>query len=166
MAQGQPGKPVSTVFVEQGQNGKQTPVNVTGSRLTYADAQRQARFEGGVVMRSADGTVTADHVTVFLQPHGTTATPNAPTKTASELEKVVAEGHVVIQQEQRRGNGNRLTYLAKDGSFTLTGNSPSIFDAERGKVTGDSLTFFSHDDRVLVEGGSTSQSVTKARVIK
>ena len=112
-------------------------------------------------MRSAEGTVTADHVTVFLYPRGVAAT-----KAASELDRVVAEGHVVIQQDQRRGTGDRLTYTAKDGSFRLTGGSPSIFDAERGKVTGDSLTFFSHDDRVLVEGGSSTQSVTKARVIK
>jgi lipopolysaccharide export system protein LptA len=164
-AEGLTAKPVSTVFVEQGQNGKQTPVNVTGLRLTYADAQRQVKFEGGVVMRSAEGTMTADHVTVYLQPRGL-AQSNAAAKTASELERIVAEGHVVIQQEQRRGVGNRLTYVAKDGSFTLVGGSPSIFDAERGKVTGDSLTFFSRDDRVLVEGGSTTQSVTKARVIK
>jgi lipopolysaccharide export system protein LptA len=163
-AQGQPGKPVSTVFVEPGQNGKQTPVNVTGLRLTYTDAQRQAKFEGGVVMRGEQGTVTADRVTVFLYPHG--AGSNNLAKAASELDRVVAEGHVVIQQQQRRGTGNRLTYVAKDGSFTLTGGSPSIFDAEHGKVTGDSLTFFSHDDRVLVEGGTSSQSVTKARVIK
>ncbi|HET9697490.1 MAG TPA: LptA/OstA family protein [Terriglobales bacterium] len=162
---GQPRKQVSTVFVEQGQNGKQTPVSVTGSRLTYADSQRQAKFEGGVVMRSAEGTVTADHVTVFLQPRGQTSTSTAA-KAASELEKVVAEGNVVIQQEGRRGTGRTLTYLAKNGRFVLTGNSPSIFDAEHGKVTGDSLTFFSHDDRVLVEGGKTAPSVTKARVIK
>jgi lipopolysaccharide export system protein LptA len=164
IAQGKAGKPVSTVFIEQGQNGNHTPVNVTGQRLTYTDAQRQAKFEGGVVMRGEQGTVTAEHVTVFLNPRG--AGSNTIAKAASELDKIVAEGHVVLQQEQRRGTGNRLTYLAKDGSFTLTGGSPSIFDAEHGKVTGDSLTFFSRDDRVLVEGGNTSQSVTKARVIK
>jgi lipopolysaccharide export system protein LptA len=162
---GQPGKLVSTVFVEQGQSGKQTPVNVTGSRLTYADSQRQAKFEGGVLMRSAEGTVSADHVTVFLQARGKSGTSRTA-KAASELDHVVAEGHVVIQQGGRRGTGNKLTYLARNGSFTLTGNSPSIFDAEHGKVTGDSLTFFSRDDRVLVEGGKTAPSVTKARVIK
>jgi len=116
-------------------------------------------------MRSADGTVTADHVTVFLLARPTTGASTAA-NSASELEKVVAEGRVVIQQEGRRGTGNRLMYTAKNGSFTLTGGPPSIFDAEHGKVTGDSLTFFSHDDRVLVEGGNSAQSVTKARVIK
>lgn len=163
-AQGQSGKPVSTVFVEQSPNNKQTPVNVTGMRLTYADSQRQAKFEGGVVMRSAQGTITADHVTVYLHPRGASA--NQVAKAASELERIVAEGNVVLQQDQRRGTGNRLTYTAQNGSFTLTGGSPSIFDAEHGKITGDSLTFFSRDDRVLVEGGNSAQSVTKARVIK
>jgi lipopolysaccharide export system protein LptA len=165
VAQGRAGQPVSTVFVQQSQNGKQTPVNVTGSRLTYKDSERQAQFDGGVVLRSADGTVTADRVVVFLQPRGN-STANSAHKAASELDRIVADGHIVIQQQDRRGTGNRLVYLAKDGSFTLSGGPPSIFDAEHGKVTGDSLTFFSHDDRVLVEGGNSAPSVTKARVVK
>jgi lipopolysaccharide export system protein LptA len=161
VAQGKTGQPVSTVFVQSSQNGKQTPVNVSGLRLTYKDSQRQARFEGGVLLRSADGTVSADHVTVYLQPRGQT-----DERAASQLEKIVAEGHVMLQQQDRRGTGEKLTYLAKDGSFTLSGGSPSIFDAEHGQVTGVSLTFYSHDDRVLVEGSKTAQSVTKARVVK
>jgi lipopolysaccharide export system protein LptA len=164
IAQGTASRRVSTVFAEQGQAGKQTPVNVTGQRLTYEDSQRQAKFEGGVVMRSSEGTLTADHLTVFLQPRGPGG--NATQKSASTLDKVVAEGRVVLQQEGRRGTGNRLVYNAGDRSFRLTGGPPSIFDAEHGQVTGDSLTFFSRDDRVLVEGGNSAPSVTKARVIK
>ncbi len=165
VAQGKSGQSVSSVFVQQSQNRKQTPINVTGSRLTYRDSERQAHFDGGVILRSADGTVSADRVTVFLQPRGSSASTGAE-KAASQLDRVVADGHVVIQQQDRRGVGNRLVYLAKDASFTLSGGSPSIFDAEHGKVTGDSLTFFSHDDRVLVEGGNSAPSVTKARVVK
>jgi len=166
VAQGKPGQPVSTVFVQPSQNGKQTPVNVTGARLTYQDSERQAHFEGGVILRSADGTVTANHATVFLMPRGDIPA-NSVDKTASQLDRIVADGNIVIQQEGRRGTGNKLVYLAKDGSFTLTGGPPSIFDAEHGQVTGVSLTFFSHDDRVLVEGGGKSApSVTKARVVK
>jgi lipopolysaccharide export system protein LptA len=43
---------------------------------------------------------------------------------------------------------------------------PSIFDAERGKTTGDSLTFYRHDDRVLVEGKETSPTVTRTQVAR
>ena len=45
-----------------------------------------------------------------------------------------------------------LVYTASDDKFVLTGGPPSIFDAEQGKITGDSLTFFRSDDRALVEG--------------
>jgi lipopolysaccharide export system protein LptA len=164
IAQGGPKGRVSTVFVQQGPDGKPTPVNVTGQRLIYDDSERQAKFEGGVVMRSSEGAVSADRLTVFLRPRAENA--KSPANEASTLDKVVAEGSVVLQQENRRGTGNRLVYSAGDASFRLSGGPPSIFDAEHGKVTGDSLTFFSRDDRVLVEGGKSAPSVTKARVIK
>jgi hypothetical protein len=48
----------------------------------------------------------------------------------------------------------------------LTGGPPSIFDAERGKITGVSLTFFRADDRVLVEGEASTPVVTQTRVAK
>jgi len=48
----------------------------------------------------------------------------------------------------------------------LTGGPPSIFDAEHGKITGDSLTFYKRDDRVLVEGKEASPTVTTTRVAR
>jgi hypothetical protein len=48
----------------------------------------------------------------------------------------------------------------------LTGGPPSIFAAERGKITGDSLTFYKRDDRVMVEGRETSPTTTTVRVAR
>jgi hypothetical protein len=59
-----------------------------------------------------------------------------------------------------------LVYVAQDDKFVLTGGPPSIFDAEHGKITGDSLTFYRHDDRVLVEGQGTSPAITTTRVAR
>jgi hypothetical protein len=56
--------------------------------------------------------------------------------------------------------------MASEGKFVLTGGPPSIFDAERGKITGGSLTFFSLNDRVLVESSNSSPTVTQTRVAK
>jgi hypothetical protein len=53
-----------------------------------------------------------------------------------------------------------------DDKFVLSGGTPSIFDAERGKTRGDWLTFFRHDDRVLVEGKDSSPTVTQTRVAR
>ena len=79
---------------------------------------------------------------------------------------MVAEGDVVIQQPTRRADGQKLVYTAADDKFVLTGGPPSIFDAEQGKITGVSLTFFRRDDRVLVEGEASTPVVTQTRVAR
>ena len=79
---------------------------------------------------------------------------------------MVAQGDVVIQEPGRRANGQTLVYTTSDDKFVLTGGPPSIFDAERGKITGDSLTFFRADDRVLVVGEARTPVVTQTRVTR
>ena len=162
-AVGDPSHRVTTLFVEQDKNGKTTPINVTAARLTYADAQRQAHFEGGVAMKGADTTVTAEKLDIYLRARtaGTGQTSAGP----SQLDRAVASGNIAIQQPNRRATGDNLIYTTSEGKFVLTGGPPSIFDAERGKITGDSLTFFQRDDRVLVESKS-SPTITRTRVAK
>jgi lipopolysaccharide export system protein LptA len=79
---------------------------------------------------------------------------------------MVAEDNVLITQPNRRAEGQKLTYTAADDKFVLTGGPPSIFDAERGKITGVSLTFFRGDGRVLVEGEPSIPVVTQMRVAR
>ncbi|HWI69127.1 MAG TPA: hypothetical protein VNS88_12240, partial [Nitrospiraceae bacterium] len=82
------------------------------------------------------------------------------------LDLLVAQGDVTIQQTNRRAQGQTLTYTAADDKFVLTGGPPCIFDAEQGKITGVSLTFFRRDDRVLVEGEGSTPVVTTMRVAR
>jgi lipopolysaccharide export system protein LptA len=82
------------------------------------------------------------------------------------VERIVAQDHVVITQPTRHATGDRLVYNAAEEKFLLTGGPPSIFDAERGQITGDSLTFYKRNDRVLVEGRETSPTVTRTQVAR
>jgi lipopolysaccharide export system protein LptA len=84
----------------------------------------------------------------------------------SRVDHMVALGKVVITEPNRRGLGDRLVFTADDGKYYLIGNSASIFDAVHGTIWGDSLTFYSHDDRVLVESKHSSPTVTRARITK
>jgi lipopolysaccharide export system protein LptA len=164
VAQGD-GQPVSTVLVQIDKHGNATPVSITSKRLTYTDDEHRAHFDGGVTARGADVTVTAQHVDAYLVPRGQ-ATTNPTAKGQGQLERLVAEGGVVVQEPARQATGEKLTYTTSDDRFVLTGGSPSIFDAEHGKIRGDSLTFFRHDDRVLVEGRDSSPTVTQTRVAR
>jgi lipopolysaccharide export system protein LptA len=157
-----------------------TPLHITSARLKYVDAERTIFLDGGVTAKTADATMTGEQMTVFLrarsQSQGQPASASqlaSRLATPGQLDHIIAEHSVVITQPTRKATGDRLVYTAADDKFVLTGGAdgksnelPSIFDAEQGKITGDSLTFYRHDDRVLVEGKETSPTVTRTHVAR
>jgi lipopolysaccharide export system protein LptA len=156
-AQGSQSGQVASVFVQKDKNGKLTPVNVTSDKLSYVDSERKAVFSGNVIVRTQDTTIDSDTVQVILLPRKN----QAETQSASQLDRIESQGDIKIQQGSRKATGTRLIYTAAEEKMVLTGTPnkrPSIFDAERGQITGDSLTFFTHDGRVLVGDGETSQT--------
>jgi lipopolysaccharide export system protein LptA len=171
---------VSSLFVQQGEGGKLTPVDVTSDRLTYVDEERRARFTGNVFAKSTINTITAKQIDVYLKPADAAsknADPQPPeprqsksvipgSNGPSQIDHMVAVGSVVVTEPNRRAVGDRLVYTTDDTRYYLTGKSPSIFDAEHGTVWGDSLTFYNRDDRVLVESKRTSPTITRARTTK
>jgi lipopolysaccharide export system protein LptA len=158
-------QPVSTVLVQVDKSGKATPVHITSAHLNYADAERKILLDGGVTAKGPDTTLTAQQMTVFLRSRSESQASVGPA-TPGQVDRIVAEGKVMVAQPTRRATGERLVYSAAEDKFVLTGGTPSIFDAERGKITGDSLTFYRHDDRVLVEGRETSPTVTRTLVAR
>jgi len=182
-AQGSPAAPVLTTLIQAtkptskpattpqgGKNKDKTdqpsvasPISITSARLTYADSERRVHYEGGVDAKCADFSVHAKTADVYLLPHSQTSS-NQSLATPGQLDRMVAQDGVNIQQPNRRAEGQKLVYTAAEDKFVLTGGPPSIFDAEQGKITGVSLTFFRGDDRVLVEGGASTPVVTQTRV--
>jgi lipopolysaccharide export system protein LptA len=172
VAQGTRAQPVQTTLVQTdkakgqrpaGDSIKAAPISITGLKLTYEDAERRAHYEGGVVAKEAEFTATAKTVDAYLVPRNQN-TANQTGVGPGQLDRMVAAGDVVVQQPRRRAEGQKLVYTAAEDKFVLTGGPPSIFDAEQGKITGVSLTFFRRDDRVLVEGEASSSVVTQTRV--
>jgi lipopolysaccharide export system protein LptA len=162
-AQGGQGDHVASVFVQKDKNGKLIPVNVTSDKLSYVDAERRAVFSGNVVVRAQDATITSATVQVILLPKK----GQAQDQSASQLERIEAQGDIKIEQGSRKATGNKLVYTAAEEKMVLTGTPgklPSIFDAERGQISGDSLTFFTHDGRVLVGSGETSKTEIPNRI--
>ncbi len=179
-AQGTSVQPVQTILVQQEKDGntaaqdgnkslgksqvsKSTPIAITAAKLTYADAERKIHYEGGVFAKSSDFTASAKSADAFLLSRSQTSNSKG-LRGPGQLDRMVAEGDIVVQEPKRRAEGQKLVYTAAEDKFVLTGGPPSIFDAEQGKITGVSLTFFRRDDRVLVEGETSSPVVTTTRV--
>ncbi len=177
VAHGDTSQSVSSLFVQRSADGRAAPVDVTADKLVYVDADRLARYTGNVLAKSPSGTINAQQIDIYLkqadaggsQGVGAAKAPKPVipgSEGPSRIDHMVAIGRVVVTEPNRRAVGDRLVYTADDGKYYLTGKSPSIFDAEHGTVWGDSLTFYSHDDRVLVESKGSPPTVTRARITK
>ncbi len=183
-AAGSPSRPVQTILLQANKiqaDKKQTqatqsskegatprelsPITITSSLVTYADSERRVHYEGGVLAKATEFTASAKTADAYLLPRSQT-TASSSVAAPGQLDRMVADGNVLIQQPNRRAEGQKLVYTAAEDKFVLTGGPPCIFDAEQGKITGVSLTFFRHDDRVLVEGEASSPVVTQTRIAR
>ena len=174
VASGDQQQRVVSLFVQESADGKQTPTEVVADKLTYTDSERKARYTGNVLAKSAPNSITAQQIDIYLKEAGEQTTASAkPSKSIvpgnqgpSKIDHMVATGNVVVTEPNRRAVGDQLVYTADDAKYHLTGKSPSIYDATHGTVWGDSLTFYSRDDRVTVESKKSSSTVTRARITK
>jgi lipopolysaccharide export system protein LptA len=156
---------VSGAFLASAGADKQPGVvRLQSQRLLYSDAQRQATFSGSVVVIDDQATIRADEAVVVLTP--TQAPGQKSAGLQAQVDHLVANGHVRLNQGERKGIGDKLIYTSQTGLFVLSGtaaNPPRLSDPERGTVTGDALIFNSRDDSVSVNGGKLG-AVTETRV--
>ncbi len=149
---------------EGGRKGPQV-ARVTSRSLNYADADRTARFSGGVVLQGADGTVRGERVTAVLRAAGVGssgaggAEPGAGFPSGS-VDRVTAEGGVEVSEAGRRATGERLVYTAASGTFVMTGTAaaaPKVVDEVQGTTTGAALEFHAGDNTVMVLGDAGAE---------
>ena len=135
-AAGSPSRPVQTILLQANkvranqvqannvQPGKETqatqspqeganlsPITITSSLVTYADSERRVHYEGGVLAKATEFTASAKTADAYLLARSQT-TANSSVATPGQLDRMVADGNVLIQQPNRRAEGQKLVYTA------------------------------------------------------
>jgi lipopolysaccharide export system protein LptA len=145
-----PGKPVK----------KTAPIftTVSSPEMDYSDKDRLAHYRGGAVLKRPGMNVDAQEIRAFLQ----------KTDSGSNLDKAFADGAVKIVQNSpgrtRVGTAGHAEYYAAEGKVILQQSGPQLVDSVRGSTKGKQLTYFSNNDRLLVEGAENEP--IKSRVIR
>jgi lipopolysaccharide export system protein LptA len=148
---------------------KASVVRIGSREVVYSEESHAAQFTGGVKVESADGTMTGQQATAYLQ-----SAPGRKETTSlagqgflgGGVERVVVQGAIQIEQTGRRATGDRLVYTASDGTFVLTGTEaqpPRVIDATRGTITGSELRFRQQDASVVISNGNTNGTGQKVR---
>lgn len=157
----------TTIAATMGSKQQQSVIRVKSNILVYFGKDKRGDFDGNVVAVAPSGTIRSDRALFFLRHAGQQKGQN-PSGASSQIDKIIAEGNVVLTQPGRKGEGEKLVYTSANGRYVLTGtpaNRPRISDATRGTTTGDALIFNDQDDSVEVSGGQ-SAAVTKTRAPK
>ena len=79
----------------------------------------------------------------------------------NELERVEGYESVTLRESGRTATGDRLSYLAADEQYDMTGVPVRIVQECR-ETTGRMLTFYKAVDRILVDGQQITRTRTKS----
>ena len=137
--------------------GRQTgPVTIRADHLEYFDQGRKASYRGNVRLQTENTTLEANRLDAYFS--------RLSSANQMELQRAVADGSVRVTQPGRRATGHHAEYFAAEGKIVMSGGPPALYDAEKGTTTGQRLTFYIRDDRLLVDGGDESPTISRHRI--
>ena len=130
--------------------------------LLYHDDTRIALYTGGVTLVRDRMTVTAKQMQAFLTPK------TEKNSNDSSLDHAVADGDVKIYEKlagdrSRVGTSEHCEYYTKEDKVILNGGAPELVDSAKGVTRGRQLTYFSDDDRLIVEGETKKFAFTRMK---
>jgi lipopolysaccharide export system protein LptA len=130
---------------------------VKAPELVYDDDERLAYYKGGVQLDRHGMKVESQELRAFLR----------DSDDDSSLDHAFADGKVEIVQatldHTRTGTSEHAEYYADDEKVILEGGQPQLVDSLKGTTRGVKLTWYSQDDRLLVNGAQGQPAQSKLR---
>lgn len=132
-------------------------LHVTSDKLIAEQGNSMVEFIGSVRAVRDDAVLLADSVKVFFKSDDKAddkARDKAKTdegdKGQSNVEKIIATGHVEYTAGERKAFADKAVYTAADEKLVLTGNNPRVLTG-KSWVAGRKITLFRLEERVMVE---------------
>ena len=132
--------PVSTVAAPVVLSQNRGPVHVTSDRLEADDEAQTVVFSGNAVATQDDVTIHGDRLTIKY------------TGEKREIERVIADGHVRIVQQDKVATGEKAVFYNREERVVMTG-SPKVTEGE-SFVEGQEITLYLNEKRSVVSGGA------------
>jgi lipopolysaccharide export system protein LptA len=135
---------------------------VRAPHLSYSDDTKIALYTGGVWMQRDKMTVTSKQLQAFLNPNG------GENSDQSSLDHALADGEVKVTDvvgpgRTRTGTSDHCAYYTKENKVVLNGTIAQVVDSYKGVTKGSKLTYYSDDDRLLVDGVKKQLAFTRMK---
>jgi lipopolysaccharide export system protein LptA len=114
--------------------------------LDYNDDTRVAHYSGGATLERPNMTVKGQDIHAFLRNDSND----------SSLDHAFADGHVEVHDSAldrtRDAASEHAEYYVDEDKVILEGGQPRFIDSLRGTTRGQKLTWYSSDDKLVVNG--------------
>lgn len=131
---------------------------VKAPEMVYKDDDKLATYTGGVTLDRPNMKVKSDELRAFLRDSD---------DDSSSLHHAFADGKVEIVQtapgRTRTGTSEHAEYYVDEAKVILEKGQPQLLDTVKGSTKGRKLTWFSDDDRLLVDGAEGDPAKSKLR---
>jgi LPS export ABC transporter protein LptC len=116
-----------------------SPLRIRCGSLQFLRKENIMHYAGKATVQSDDLWMSADSLDAML------------TEDQRRIDRAIAKKNLFIRQGEREVQGDQCEYYLNPGKFIVTGNLAQIRDPVRGKSSARRLTFFTTDDRILLE---------------
>ena len=138
-------------------------IRITADKLETFNDKNLAVFSGNVHATQADTVIDCDRLDIYYDRQEKTATTDPkqkkPDKNPTQKEdqkgsvkRVVAVGNVKIRSGDRLATTEQAEYTSETGIIVLTGENSRV-NSGNNSVTGNKITMYRNEDRVVVESG-------------
>jgi len=114
------------------------PIDIVSDSMEGFDKEKYVIFKGSVIAKQEDLFIFADVIEAYMS------------EDTNEIEKAYAKGNVKIVKQDRTATSNEAIFDNNKREITLKKNVVVISGQDR--LTGELVTYFVNEDRVVVEG--------------
>ncbi len=129
-------------------------IHITSDRLIADNEAMSAEFIGNVVAIRGTNVLTSDRLKIFYKKG--VDKKEKPAAGEEMIEKIVANGNVVIKFDDKLAVAQQAVYTAETGIIVLTGPNSKVTSGNNF-ISGEKITMYRSDDRMIVESGKEKQ---------
>jgi lipopolysaccharide export system protein LptA len=135
---------------------KNQPIQIQSDRLDAYQEKNLVIFSGHAVATQGDKTIKADRLLIYYKDNP--ATPEKSKEKSNkmdmgaggDLEKIEAQGQVVITQTNRVVTGDNAVFYQDSQKIVMTGNA--VMREGKNIIKGEKIVVFLDEDRGVIEG--------------
>jgi lipopolysaccharide export system protein LptA len=126
-------------------------IRITAERMVSDSEAMWAEFIGNVEVVQGNDIIKADSLKIFYQSGSEKDKDETPGR--ESIKEIVATGNVTIHFDDKLAVSHRAVYTAENRVLVLSGGDSKVTSG-RDSISGEKITLYRADGRIVVEGGS------------